>query len=460
MYSHDPNIPEEGRTALRMIKYNLSSMTDLRQFLVLTLRSYKSESANLSFLRDLIKTNHLLMQVLDESLHLGINPSFQMLAHVQQFGSKDIMHNFGKLLANFENNSPSLNTAILTMMHHVSGDCGKVSSLIQLSVISTFVKLCDTKYPMSVEVNDLIEYVFKTFINRMWSDPQKLAQDIFCEFSEYDEFTEEEKDLTISLYMESVDGSDLVKTVRQKLEQNGVQKSQKEISEFLTSCGFEVDQLDEDKKEDEIQFSENDGSLEAYDCTLVKNHVDKIQEAGMKSALKWIQSSLLEVCFSKLVISGFKPTTLKQMWEPMSFYCTVKKTDVPLLPFNDEQESFCKDTKVRYLLSALQFRVPSHSQDYFYVPTTWGIKDLWDKAGILGQINPEELKFSIEDLESHLSMKQEITYVDAVNFDREIHAPNTGNMGTSNKMFWARAVSKINKNLSSLSSDSPSPMIS
>lgn len=37
----------------------------------------------------------------------------------------------------------------------------------------------------------------------------------------------------------------------------------------------------------------------------------------------------------------------------------------------------------------------------------------------------EEIKFSMEDLQAHLSMKQEVTYVDAVNLDSEVHAPSS-----------------------------------
>lgn len=107
---------------------------------------------------------------------------------------------------------------------------------------------------------------------------------------------------------------------------------------------------------------------------------------GDLSQLQCCNSTMVLSCERCVVYMCMHNTCLKYVL----FNVLVKKTDVPLLPFNDEQEVFCKDTKMRYLLAAMQFRVPAHSNDYFYIPTAWSVKDLWDRAGILGQINPGE----------------------------------------------------------------------
>lgn len=63
-----------------------------------------------------------------------------------RFASVEVMHQYGILLENFENNGKFTNDCIFTMMHHIGGDIDHVATLFQPIILKTFSKIWESDY--------------------------------------------------------------------------------------------------------------------------------------------------------------------------------------------------------------------------------------------------------------------------------------------------------------------------
>ncbi|KFM75026.1 Protein timeless, partial [Stegodyphus mimosarum] len=61
-----------------------------------------------------------------------------IVMHLKQFSTRNIMNCYGNLLENFKINSHFLNECLFTMMHHIAGDVHSSQLLIEPSVLKTF----------------------------------------------------------------------------------------------------------------------------------------------------------------------------------------------------------------------------------------------------------------------------------------------------------------------------------
>lgn len=75
------------------------------------------------------------------------------------------MHQYGSLLANFQQNGELVNDCIFTMMHHIGGDIGQVGLLFQPTILKTFSKIIETEYELCDDWSDLIDYIIHKFVN-------------------------------------------------------------------------------------------------------------------------------------------------------------------------------------------------------------------------------------------------------------------------------------------------------
>ena len=62
------------------------------------------------------------------------------------FATPEIMSQYGEALENFEENSDELNDCILTVMHHVAGDCERPDLLLQFSIVRKMSELAGESY--------------------------------------------------------------------------------------------------------------------------------------------------------------------------------------------------------------------------------------------------------------------------------------------------------------------------
>lgn len=58
------------------------------------------------------------------------------------------MHQYGLALFDFKENGEFVNDCIFTMMHHVGGDLGQVTTLFQPTILKTFSRIWETDYEL------------------------------------------------------------------------------------------------------------------------------------------------------------------------------------------------------------------------------------------------------------------------------------------------------------------------
>ncbi|RXG59557.1 Protein timeless [Armadillidium vulgare] len=144
---------------LTNIKDDICNLVELRQVFVFLIRMYRPGVLTLNYLEDLITTNHrfLIIQEPSESSEAA----FDMIAHIKQFATMDIMRQYGRILENFNKNSEMVNDCIFTMMHHIAGELRAVNVLLQPSILKVFLLIWKEGYELCVDWADLIEYVLR-----------------------------------------------------------------------------------------------------------------------------------------------------------------------------------------------------------------------------------------------------------------------------------------------------------
>lgn len=153
-YKKSSHVSKNDKKYINTLQIQISQTEDLRQMFVLLLRFYNPAVQSRQYLKDLIVTNHSLLLLL-ESVSVE-TPSFNMVEHVQQFGTVEIMRHYGILLENFNENGEFVNECIFTMMHHIGGDLSQVVILFQPSILKTFSHIWETGYELcDVSYDDL-----------------------------------------------------------------------------------------------------------------------------------------------------------------------------------------------------------------------------------------------------------------------------------------------------------------
>merc|ERR1719264_1579905 len=113
---------------------------DCRQLLVLLLRRFNPQSQTLQYLCDTVVCNHMLLldlELVSDSENLK-GQKFNMRSHVRQFANAEMMRHFGRLLEEYEKNTPFVNDCIFTVMHHIAGDLDSPQTLYIPSILKSF----------------------------------------------------------------------------------------------------------------------------------------------------------------------------------------------------------------------------------------------------------------------------------------------------------------------------------
>ncbi|GLG92545.1 TIMELESS [Gryllus bimaculatus] len=145
----------------------IGSTDDLKCLFVLLLHQFNPNLQSRQYLKDLIITNHMLLLLLENVGKLpGYRGNIDIMEHIKQFASVEVMHQYGLLLEDFQNNGEFTNDCVFTMMHHIGGDLEQVASLFQPNILKTFSKIWETDYEVCDDWSDLIEYVIHKFIDK------------------------------------------------------------------------------------------------------------------------------------------------------------------------------------------------------------------------------------------------------------------------------------------------------
>lgn len=91
---------------------------------------------------------------------------------VRRFATVEMMQQYGILLESFQENGEFVNDCILTMMHHVGGELGKVTALFQPVILKTYSKIWETEY----ELCDV------SFVNCLYYFPLNILAYVFRKY--------------------------------------------------------------------------------------------------------------------------------------------------------------------------------------------------------------------------------------------------------------------------------------
>lgn len=136
---------------IRLLQLQISGTDDLKQLFILLIRNFNPSIQSRQYLQDLIVTNHILLLIPDSIVQTMIDKKAQnikMIEHIKQFGTVEIMQQYGLLLENFIENGEFVNDCIFTMMHHIGGDLGQVTTLFQPVILKTYTRLWETEYEL------------------------------------------------------------------------------------------------------------------------------------------------------------------------------------------------------------------------------------------------------------------------------------------------------------------------
>ncbi|KPJ15157.1 Protein timeless [Papilio machaon] len=138
---------------------------------------------------------------------------------------------------------------------------------------------------------------------------------------------------------------------------------------------------------------------------------EQLAQDGKSKFLNWVQTVLLDTCYAKIYFEKkaqmdtdftnkdkVMDNTKEPVASPVSYHSLVLNQSVPLVPWNCEQASICKDLKFLQLLHKLGFHMPVDSGKVFIrIPHFWTPDFIFDVASKISPIEKSTLKFSVSE---------------------------------------------------------------
>uniref|UniRef100_A0A182MZ03 Timeless n=1 Tax=Anopheles dirus TaxID=7168 RepID=A0A182MZ03_9DIPT len=441
-YKKSTHLTQEDKEKLKLLQIQISCTEDLRCLFVLLLRCYNPTIQSRQYLQDLIVTNHTLLLLIDGVRELSTDGApGEMLGHIKQFATVEIMHQYGLLLEDFRENGAFVNDCIFTMMHHVGGDLGQINVLFQPSILKTYSQIWETEYELCDDWSDLIEYVIHKFINTPQPAPLTLSTTLpeistqLLSGNLLVTWTQEEKDSLHWYYVQCRQSKCVVADILKLFQENGNQQKTRPsiIEQLLEQNIITLVQYDDLMKVENPDYERNvqtpalsiasadspkpdDGdsksSSKAVDDIQVLR--DRLQKENRGKLIAWLQKSLLDCCFVKMnlvsgnvhVTASISRSTGVVVMEPVSYHCILKKKSIPVVPWNQDQFAILSYQPFILLLHKLGFHLPADAKKMFVrIPEFWTADILYNIALKLGPLDKSILKFDLKYLNKVLSME-------------------------------------------------------
>lgn len=417
---------------LSHLNRRLAAITDLPQLMVYMIRHCSVELFGRELLQDLVFTNHILILHLDSWIQNGqCKKTFSMLSHVKHYATYAIMEKYGTLLEQFLINSPQLNNCVLTMMHHVAGGCGCPNVLLQKTIIDAFLEINDKELYVSDEVDDLIEFIISKFIASAEEDPMQCAVHMFTrpaggdtgshesekkppkdsEASVELEWTSEDSDILIMVYMECQDKSRIVEDILRHFEELDLKKSREQIISQLVDSEW----MDEEEKAQILStYSDykpirsrtpvatnqpdfvNCGKKRKFEAEndLIQTCVHSLQVSGLSDAVSWLKQILCEAAYVKMDPDCYMKEAVE---EPITRFHVLSKKSIPIVSFTEKHDSFMGDKVFHTLLENLGIHMPGDvGLQHPRIPHFWTAKHILNVAEKLGPLEEDCLKFDMD----------------------------------------------------------------
>ncbi|XP_058452711.1 protein timeless [Malaya genurostris] len=399
-YKQSTYLTPEEKQKLNTLQNQISKSNNLKCLFILLLRCHNPELHSKQYLQDLIVTNHYLMLLVNDSSGRSEASSGGFMVHMKEFATAEIMHRYGLLLESFQSNGAFVNDCIFTMMHHVGGDLDQIDMLFQADILKTFSLIWENKHEICDDWSDLIEYVIHEFMNNQHLSSEKdssTPQETSSRHSigdSSDTWTQEEIDCLHWYYFQCRRSKCFVTDILKLFQEHGNhQKSRISIIAQLRKLDLiAMDQYDE------LMKAENSNHVPtAKECGALPNTTDDVKEIldqmvkdRKQKMIVWLQRTLLDCCFVKLSLhednhsvenSGAVPM------EPVPYNCILKKTSIPVVPWNHDQSTFLTYQPFVMLLHKFGLHLPTDAKKiYIRIPEFWTADILYSKAQMLGPL--------------------------------------------------------------------------
>ncbi|KAG6454028.1 hypothetical protein O3G_MSEX008488 [Manduca sexta] len=459
VYKKFSHICKDDQEELIKLQIKMCETEELRSLLVLLLRHYNPRYHTKQYLQDLVVTNHILLLFLDNVMKLpDYHGSTNMLDHIKQFATPEVMYQYGLLLEDYAGNGEFVNDCIFTLMHHVGGELDSLITLFQPKILKTFTSIWKSEFEICDDWSDLIEYVINTFIkkphtlqsmanfrldaesfedNKMVVKPtvvldrqnktemnppeiKKISGNNNTGNSSKDTWTEDELSSLSWNYLQCNSSPDVIGEIIKLFKEDGIIKSRDSVIKEL----YHQNIINKDDYESYVK-GESERNFKAVQANkeLREDEIEKLCEQlaqdGKSKFLDWVQKVLLDTCYAKIYLekkknsdSTLDNTDCKLLnfelfkkksndypaMSPVSYHSLLFNQSVPLVPWNCSQANICKDLKFLQLLHKLGFHMPVDSGKVFIrIPHFWAAEFLYDVASKIASIDKSKLKFSISE---------------------------------------------------------------
>eukprot|EP00092_Neocalanus_flemingeri_P001329 GFUD01001420.1.p1 GENE.GFUD01001420.1~~GFUD01001420.1.p1 ORF type:complete len:1228 (+),score=271.17 GFUD01001420.1:445-4128(+) len=438
-YNEIKNLSYADKKHIEKLQLQSLYTKEIRQLLLLLLRRFNPQIQSLQYLSDLIVCNHMLLldlEIVSESEECKL-PKFSMTNHVTQFANPELMRQYGRLLEEFEQNTPFVNDCIFTVMHHIAGDLDSPQVLYIPSILKSFSKIWEQGLQICDDWVDLIEYIIQKFIQTMGSSPHSCAANM-VECLDYTEavdecgFTGAQTSQLFWHFTQVENSKDPVGAIIEVYRQtDNLALSRLAVIQALLSHGiithaqymnfmYMKSVMSQCKTEHEGSVIAEVGSEHCYSDghindneepsdspQEIKNNNSEIQvlkdclvKQGRESLIPWLQDVLLDACRVKMYPNTLCPEGSKFPHEPIPFYYNKAKQSIPLVPWNRIQYQGLQTEAFILMLHKLGFHLPADvGKVYPRIPHFWSADHIFTVALKIGPIDRENLKFSTDELE-------------------------------------------------------------
>ncbi|XP_052784271.1 protein timeless-like isoform X2 [Mya arenaria] len=410
---------------MKSLQVSLANMSSLRQTFLWLVRSYQPGCHSNLYLRDVIVTNHYFLLMFEDWLAQGYckDKEITMLNHIKQFAVPSLMLKYGQLLQTYGDNDHHVNNCAFTMMYHMAGDCKNCEVLMHPEILQTFITILEGNHPLTYEMSDLMEFIVQKFLTLSKTEPLacavKLCTNNFlrntnrCVMEEDDGqmstygWSSEEVDLLVS-WWEDLEGYDnIVDEIIQRYQDRGIYKNklevvnqlykmklltEKQLGQFIATEKAMLEQVaqrEEDMSTQDQQFIAAIEELSSLEEDKVVPHcLYKLREGGYEKHLEYLQHCLLEAAYVK---SDVKKDGRSQ--EPVSKFFCLKDQDVPIIFYNDDQETMQKNAYMVGLLEQLGINVDIDGLTYPRIPASISPAQLINLAAKIGHLPKETANF-------------------------------------------------------------------
>ena len=435
----EKNLSLQEKKHIETLRLQSLYAKECRQLLVILLRRFNPQHQSLQYLTDLVICNHMLLvdlEMVSESEELQ-GPKFNLTEHMKTFANAEMMRQFGRLLEEYEQNTPYVNDCIFTIMHHIAGDLDKPQTRYIPSILQSFSKIWEQGLQICEDWVDLIEFIIQKFIQNMGNS--RCAVNMVEENLDYNEavdergFTRDQASQLFWHFTQVGNHKDPVGSIIEVYKQNdNISLSRLAVIQALLSHGIithaqymsfiymknEMSQCKNRSHQGSVkaergsEHCNSDGHVTdneepAEDACLEKNKTSEIQvlkdclvRQGKESLIPWLQEVLLDACRVKMYPSSVVPEDSVYPHEPTPFYYNKAKQSIPLVPWNRIQYLGLQTEAFILLLHKLGFHLPADVGKVFpRIPHFWSADHIYSIALKIGPIDKENMKFTQEEME-------------------------------------------------------------